>query len=126
MTTLPVDNYLPERAIAEGFDKMNYAITPTEGEARYPAWQFVEPAPKLIPDVIKVFLLKPEFQPDMHRFFVTSEDQLNELSPAEVITGKVFPDREIHPAQQRILDMHEDERLSRVLDAARDFVNPGA
>lgn len=126
MTTLPVDNYLPERAIAEGFAKMNYAITPTEGEARYPAWQFVDPAPKLIPEVIKVFLFKPEFQPDMHRFFVTLLEELNELSPAEVLTGKVFPGNKIHPSQQRILDMHEDERLSRVLDAARAFVNPGA
>ena len=126
MTTLPVDNYLPERAVEEGFDKMNYAVTLTEGEARYPAWQFVDPAPKLIPEVMKIFLAKPEFQPEMHRFFVTLLDELNELSPAEVLTGKVFPGNEIHQAQQRILDMDEDERLRRVVDAAQTFVNPCA
>lgn len=125
MVTLPVDNYLPERAIMEGFEKMNYAITPKEGEALYPAWQFVEPAPKLIPEIMKVFLAKPEMQPFMHQFFVTLRPELNELSPAEVLTGKPFPRQEdLHASQLRLLGQSDDVRLKRVLEEAHAVVDP--
>lgn len=123
---LPIENYMPERAIMEGFQKMNYAISDsTDTQAFYPAWQFIDPVPSLIPEVMKVFASNEHYKSRMHAFFVTQLDQLNELSPAEVLAGMVFATRkDIHSSQQRFLDYPVDTRLKIVMHQARMFVNP--
>jgi hypothetical protein len=124
MTTLPVENYSPERGIMEGFKKMNYAVIDHDTkQTAYPAWQFVDPAPEVLPEVMKLFLVNEAIHGRMHGFLVTSEDSLNELAPAEVLVGKTFPKSEpLHSSQLRILNLPQEERLRRVLEAAEDFI----
>jgi hypothetical protein len=124
MTTLPVENYSPERGIMEGFKKMNYAVIDDDTkQAVYPAWQFVEPVPDMILEVMKLFLVNEAVHAKMHGFFVTQEDSLNELSPAEVLAGRTFPKQEpLHASQLRILSLPPEERLRRVLEVAKDYI----
>lgn len=124
MSNLPVENYSPERGIMEGFQKMNYAVIDDDTkQVAYPAWQFVDPAPQLLPEVMKLFLGKEMIKPQMHAFLVSREDSLNELAPAEVLAGKTFPKQEpLHASQLRILNLPQEERLRRVLEAAEDYI----
>ncbi|NML35368.1 hypothetical protein [Paraburkholderia antibiotica] len=85
----------------------------------FPAWQFVDPVPALLPQVIAE--LRGVMQFEIHAFFVTEQDELNELSPAEVLAGLPFETRhEIPPEQVRILSLPVAERLGRVLELARE------
>jgi hypothetical protein len=85
----------------------------------FPAWQFVDPVPNLLPVVIAA--LRGVMQFEIHAFFVTQQDHLNELSPAEVLAGLPFESRREVPAEQvRILSLPATERLKRVLDLARE------
>ncbi|WP_333983730.1 hypothetical protein [Burkholderia gladioli] len=85
----------------------------------FPAWQFVDPVPSLLPQVIAE--LRGVMQFELHAFFVTQQDELNELSPAEVLAGLPFETRhEVPPEQARILSLPVAERLKRVVDLARE------
>lgn len=68
----------------------------------FPAWQFVEPVPELIGGVLERLSALPSSQ--VHAFWITRADELNELSPAEVLAGKPFDtSNALHPTQQYLL-----------------------
>ena len=97
-----------------------YCVTP-KGRSigkEFPAWQFVQPVPELIGPVLAVLSEQPTSE--IHAFWVSRVDELNELSPAEILAGKSFETRaEIHPSQQALLDLPASERLRKVLTAAK-------
>ena len=97
-----------------------YCVTP-KGRSigkEFPAWQFVQPVPELIGPVLAVLSEQPTSE--IHAFWVSRVDELNELSPAEILAGKSFETRaEIHPSQQALLDLPASERLRKVLAAAK-------
>ena len=79
----------------------------------FPAWQFVAPVPELIEAVLTQLADQPSSE--IHAFWVTAIDELNELSPAEVLAGKPFETRhEVHTSQQYILDLPTGMRLRKV------------
>jgi len=85
----------------------------------FPEWQFVDPVPNLLPQVITA--LRGVMQFEIHAFLVTQQDELNELSPAEVLAGLPFETRsQVLPEQGRILSLPVAERLKRVLELARE------
>jgi hypothetical protein len=100
--------------------KRFYCVTP-KGRSigkEFPAWQFVQPVPELIGPVLAVLADQPSSE--IHAFWVSRVDELNELSPAEMLAGKSFETRtEIHPSQQALLDLPANERLRKVLAAAK-------
>ena len=84
----------------------------------FPAWQFVQPVPELIAPVLAILAGQPGSH--IHAFWISSADELNELSPAEMLAGKAFETRtEIHPSQQALLALPASERLRKVLAAAK-------
>ncbi|PKB20624.1 hypothetical protein [Janthinobacterium sp. 64] len=97
-----------------------YCVTP-KGRSigkEFPAWQFVQPVPELIAPVLAILAGQPSSE--IHAFWVSRVDELNELSPAEMLAGKSFETRtEIHPSQQALLDLPANERLRKVLAAAK-------
>lgn len=97
-----------------------YCVTP-KGRSigkEFPAWQFVQPVPELIAPVLAILAGQPSS--DIHAFWISSADELNELSPAEMLAGKSFETRaDIHPSQQALLDLPASERLRKVLAAAK-------
>ena len=79
----------------------------------FPAWQFVAPVPELIEAVLTQLADQPSSE--IHAFWVTAIDELNELSPAEVLAGKPFETRdEVHQSQQHILSLPTGMRLRKV------------
>jgi len=51
----------------------------------------------------------------VNTFFVSEQDALNELSPAEVLAGLPFEDRAaLAPEQSRMLSLPEKVRLNKV------------
>jgi hypothetical protein len=57
---------------------------------------------------------------EIHAFFVTEQEELNDLSPAELLTGMQFePRTNLVSAQTRLLALPSNERLERVLGVAR-------
>lgn len=97
-----------------------YCIRPrgrTHGRL-FPAWQFVDPVPELLPAVLAQLAAQPPAS--VHAFWVSALDALNELSPAEVLAGRPFALRAaLHASQQRLLALPAAERGARVLRAAR-------
>lgn len=97
-----------------------YCVTPrgrSIGKG-FPAWQFVQPVPELIAPVLAILAGQPGSH--IHAFWISSADELNELSPAEMLAGKAFETRtEIHPSQQALLALPASERLRKVLAAAK-------
>lgn len=97
-----------------------YCVMPStkkNGRA-FPAWQFVEPVPKLLQTIIAA--LRGVLQFEIHAFFVTEQEDLNALSPAEMLAGLPFENRaNISIAQQRLLSLATAQRLQRVLELAR-------
>lgn len=97
-----------------------YCVTPRgRGIGKeFPAWQFIQPVPELIAPVLAILAGQPGS--DIHAFWISSADELNELSPAEMLAGKAFETRtEIHPSQQALLALPASERLRKVLAAAK-------
>lgn len=83
----------------------------------FPAWQFVEPVPELIEAVLTQLAGQPSSE--IHAFWVTAIDELNELSPAEVLAGKPFESRnEVHKSQQHLLNLPTSIRLRKVQELA--------
>lgn len=79
----------------------------------FPTWQFVAPVPELIEAVLTQLADQPSSE--IHAFWVTATDELNELSPAEVLAGKPFETRhDVHPSQQYILNLPTGMRLRKV------------
>lgn len=97
-----------------------YCVTP-KGRSigkEFPAWQFIQPVPELIAPVLAILAGQPSSE--IHAFWISSADELNELSPAEMLAGKSFEARtEVHSSQQALLDLPASERLRKVLAAAK-------
>lgn len=131
-TALPVTMWSPAEVVAKQklsalttlyrYDKAGklYCVKPSakQNGRMFPAWQFVDPVPSLLPHVITK--LRGVLQFELHAFFVTQQDDLNELSPAEMLAGLAFENRgAVSPAQARLLSLPTAERLQRVLALAR-------
>ncbi|CAB3814278.1 hypothetical protein LMG26846_00053 [Achromobacter insuavis] len=129
---LPVATWSPAEVVAQQklsalttlyrYDKDGkvYCVMPkTKKNGRvFPAWQFVEPVPSLLQTVIAE--LRGVLQFEIHAFFVTQQDDLNELSPAEVLAGLPFESRSgVTPGQQRLLSLPTAERLRKVVQLAK-------
>lgn len=83
----------------------------------FPVWQFVEPVPELIASVLKRLSSLPSSQ--IHAFWITRAEELNELCPAEVLAGKPFETTtSLHPEQQYLLDQPVDARKRKVEEFA--------
>ncbi|MED5613002.1 hypothetical protein [Janthinobacterium sp. P210005] len=97
-----------------------YCVTP-KGRSigkEFPAWQFVQPVPELIAPVLAILAGQPSSE--IHAFWISSADELNELSPAEMLAGKSFETRPaVHPSQQALLDLPASERLRKVMASAK-------
>lgn len=84
----------------------------------FPAWQFVEPVPELIAPVLSCLARQPGSQ--VHAFWVSSADELNELAPAELLAGLPFETRgALHASQQALLGLPSSERQQKVLEFAQ-------
>ncbi|MEG0880079.1 MAG: hypothetical protein RSF79_13860 [Janthinobacterium sp.] len=97
-----------------------YCVTPTGRSIgkEFPAWQFVQPVPELIAPVLAILAGQPSSE--IHAFWISSTDELNELSPAEMLAGKSFETRvDIHSSQQALLNLPANERLRKVLALAK-------
>lgn len=132
VSALPIAMWSPAEVVAEQklsalttlyrYDKAGklYCVKPSAKQNRrmFPAWQFIDPVPSLLPHVITE--LRGVLQFELHAFFVTQQDDLNELSPAEMLAGLPFENRQaVSPAQERLLSLSTAERLQRVLMLAR-------
>jgi hypothetical protein len=83
----------------------------------FPAWQFVEPVPELISSILEHLAGEPASE--IHAFWVTKAEELNDLSPAETLAGKPFETRgTLHPSQRAFLSRTSNVRLLAVQDAA--------
>lgn len=128
---LPVVSLKPSEVIEHGLVALSIASLYRSVEARrfycirprgqangrlFPAWQFVDAVPELLPDVLEKFT--GTLETEVHAFFVTARDELNELAPAELLAGKMFKGRgEPHASQRRLLQLPAIERQQRVIDA---------
>ncbi len=96
-----------------------YFITP-KGRSigrEFPAWQFIEPVPELIEPVLHQLENQPSSE--IHAFWVGAVDDINELSPAELLAGKPFETRlEVHESQRQLLSLPASERLRKVRELA--------
>ncbi|WP_322093946.1 hypothetical protein [Paraburkholderia bannensis] len=130
--SLPVGNLKPSDVIGQGLVQLSlaslyrcvdtnrfYCVKPLgQSNGRvFPEWQFVSPVPELLPAVLSD--LRGSVTTEVHAFFVTARDELNELAPAELLAGKPFAGRgELHSSQTRLLRLPAAERLRRVLAVA--------
>lgn len=131
--SLPVSRLRAADVVAQGLVAMSqatlyraleqrrfYTTTPrgkTIGRL-FPAWQFVEPVPELIGSVLERLATLPSTQ--IHTFWVTRADELNELSPAEVLAGLPFETTtSLHPAQRFLLDQPPVVRQQKVSEFAQ-------
>lgn len=128
-SSLPVVNLKPSEVIGQRKVSMSlaslyryveankfYCVVPSgqRNGREFPAWQFVEPVPELLPPVL--LALRGALRTEVHAFLVTAQDALNELAPAEVLAGAPFETRApLHPSQQRILQLPASERQRQVL-----------
>jgi hypothetical protein len=127
---LPVAKWSPEEVIERtGVSKSTlyrsgqtqfYSVVPIgkkNGRA-YPAWQFVGDVPSLLPEILEV--LRGNSRIQVNTFFMSEQDALNELSPAEVLAGMAFEDRkQVAPEQARMLALPLKQRLKKVSALAR-------
>lgn len=129
-TSLPLTKWNPEKVIERiGLSKSTlyrgdhvqfYCVIPVgkkNGRA-YPAWQFVGDVPSHLPMILEIFNGNTRVQ--VNTFFMSEQDALNELSPAEVLAGLPFEDRSsVFPEQQRMLSLPVKSRLAKVSALAR-------
>lgn len=100
--------------------KRFYCITPTGRSIgkEFPAWQFIQPVPELIAPVLTELEDMPSRE--IHAFWVSEFDELNELSPAEVLAGLPFETRiEMHNSQRAMLKLPANERMRKVVEQAK-------
>ena len=96
-----------------------YCTTPggRSSGREFPAWQFMAPVPELIEAVLAKLSGLPGSE--IHAFWITADDDLNELSPAELLAGKSFESREeLHQSQRELLSLPADVRLEKVMAVA--------
>lgn len=127
-SSLPVASLTVQEIIGQGLIEMSqatlyraaedgrfYYITPagkSSGKV-FPAWQFVAPVPELLVEFKT--LLDGHPKSVIHAFWVTAEDALNELSPAEMLAGKPFETRtDLHPSQLRLLSLPTPARVRKI------------
>ncbi len=131
--TLPVARLRAAQLLAEGMTGMSqatlyraadsgrcYSVTPGGRSIgkEFPAWQFVEPVPELIPAVLACLARQPGSE--VHAFWISSADELNELSPAELLAGAPFETRgDLHASQQALLDLPGGARQKKVIEFAQ-------
>jgi hypothetical protein len=112
------------RAVEQG---RCYALTPGGRSIGrlFPAWQFVDPVPELIAPVLACLARQP--CSEVHAFWVTGADPLNELAPAELLAGCPFETRaELHASQQALLALPGASRQQKVLAFAQQQLSgPG-
>lgn len=127
---LPVAKWSPEEVIERtGVSKSTlyrgdktqfYSVVPMgkkNGRA-YPAWQFVGDVPSHLPAVLKILHGNSRLQ--VNTFFMSEQDALNELCPAEVLAGMAFEDRtQLPPEQHRMLALPVKTRLAKISALAR-------
>lgn len=128
---LPVANLKPSEVVEQKLVPMSiaslyrsvdggkfYCVRPrgqTNGRV-FPAWQFFGAVPSLLPAVLEA--LRGALETEVHAFFVTARDELNELAPAELLAGKLFEGQgEPHASQRRLMQLPAMERQRRVIDA---------
>lgn len=126
--TLPVSRIKASDVVSQGLVNLSqatlyravesgrlYCTTP-KGRSigkEFPTWQFVDPVPELIEAVLTQLAGQPSSE--IHAFWVTASDELNELSPAEMLAGKPFESRSrLHESQQRLLNLPTSLRLRKV------------
>jgi hypothetical protein len=126
--TLPVSRMKASDVVAQGLVNLSqatlyravesgrfYSTTP-KGRSigkEFPTWQFVEPVPELIDAVLPQLAGQPSSE--IHAFWVSASDELNELSPAEMLAGKPFESRnQLHESQQYLLNLPTSKRLHTV------------
>lgn len=105
------------RAAAKG---RCYSVTPGARSIgrQFPAWQFVLPVPELIAPVLACLAGQPGSE--VHAFWVSAADELNELAPAELLAGRPFETRAaLHPSQQALLDLPSGARQKKVIEFAQ-------
>lgn len=119
---LPVGRLTPAEVIARfGISKSTlyredhagmYSVIPLgkkNGRA-FPEWQFTGNVLSYLPDLLEILSRKSRFE--VHAFFVTEQDALDDLSPAEVLAGLPFEPRgELSPAQAELLALPVTERI---------------
>ena len=132
---LSIKNVRPAEAIETGLLTMSvatlyraledgrfYAVIPTGHKSgrEIPVWQFDGCVPEILPRVL--LSLRAAGVAEIHAFFVTMEDELNELSPAEVLAGKFFESRQIvEKCQFTFLQQPAYHRQQRVLDLIKSM-----
>lgn len=131
--SLPVTRLRATDVVAQGLASMSqatlyraleqrrfYSTTPrgkTIGRL-FPAWQFVDPVPELIGSILEQLSTLPGSQ--VHAFWVTRADELNELCPAEVLAGIPFETTtSLHPGQRALLDQPTVVRQQKVSEFAQ-------
>ena len=128
--SLPVSRLSPEEVLKHtGMSKSTlyrgdgtrfYSVIPTgmQNGRSYPTWQFVGDVPLAMPQVLD--LLNRKSRKQVNTFFVSEQDSLNELSPAEVLAGLPFEDRAaLAPAQSRMLSLPQEARMDKVMTLVR-------
>jgi hypothetical protein len=126
---LPTAVLKPAEVIAEGLVDMSvahlyrltgqrrfYSVKP-KGKSigrSYPSWQFSQPAADMLPEVLE--LLYEQGAANVNERLQRPEDELNELSAAEVLAGKTFLNQYTSSAQNRLLKQSDANRLKLVKD----------
>jgi hypothetical protein len=127
---LPVSRWSPEEVIEKtGISKSTlYRGDPTQffsvvpvGKKNgrvYPSWQFTGDIPAHLPAILDILHGSSKIQ--VNTFLMSEQDALNELSPAEVLAGMPFEDRQhVARAQTRVLALPFRARLAKVSALAR-------
>ncbi|MGV7241669.1 hypothetical protein [Caballeronia sp. M23-90] len=99
-------------------NKFYCVVPPGQTNGReFPAWQFVEPVPDLLPPILAA--LRGSIRTEIHAFLVAERDELNELAPAELLAGIPFETRAgVHASQLRLMQLPATDRQRRVLNLA--------
>lgn len=80
-----------------------------------PRWQFTAPVPEVLPRVLRA--LHGKAASEVATFFTMTFDQLEKLSPAEVLAGKFFVNRVGFSTEQfKIISLPTYDRQKLVLD----------
>lgn len=86
----------------------------------FPAWQFIWPAPYLIKKILSHLSEKPGSE--IHIFWTVQRDELNELSPAEVLAGMPYETRDfVDECQRKYMVQTSQERIKRLLSVVENL-----
>lgn len=86
----------------------------------FPAWQFIWPVPYLIKKILPHLSEKPGSE--IHIFWTGQCDELNELSPAEVLAGMPYETREsVDECQRNYMVQTSQERIKRLLSVIENL-----